>query len=51
MGKGSDGKGEGGKGRGEEGGRENEGGIETKGFISSILLFEPWQLCWFVLEN
>ena len=22
-----------------------EGGRETKGFISRILLFEPWQLC------
>jgi len=38
VGKGKDGKGEG------EGGREEEGGRETKGFISRILLFEFWQL-------
>jgi len=36
-----------GKGRGEEGEGERgeERGRETKGFISRILLFEPWQLC------
>jgi len=33
------------KGRGGEGGRKEEGGRERKGFISRILLFEPWQLC------
>jgi len=46
MGKGKDGKGEGReeKGRGREGGREEEEGRETKGFISRILLFEAWQL-------
>ena len=38
MGKGRVGKGE---GKGGEGGREKEGGRETKGFISRILLFEP----------
>jgi len=32
----------GGEGREEEG---KEEGRETKGFISHILLFEPWQLC------
>jgi len=37
------GKGRGGKGREGEGEREEEEG-ETKGFISRILLFEPWQL-------
>jgi len=46
VGKGSDGKGEGreGRGGGGGGGREEEGGKETKGFISRILFFEPWQL-------
>ena len=47
MGKERDGKGEGIERRGEkgEGGREEERWRETKGFISRILLFEPWQLC------
>jgi len=51
VGKGSDRKWEGREGkRWEMGGegREEEGkeeGRETKGFISHILLFEPWQLC------
>jgi len=40
---GSDAKGRGGKGREEE--RGKEGQREGDEFISSILLFEPWQLC------
>jgi len=38
------GKGREGQGRGGAVGREEEGGRETKGFISRIMLFEPWQL-------
>jgi len=41
------GRGEKWKGKGMDGkreGREEKGGEEGKGFISCILLFEPWQL-------
>jgi len=43
--KGRHGKGEGREGDRKDGRMEEEGGRETKGFISCILLFLPWQLC------